>query len=386
MRGRALVSLFLILLLNGLAVGEDQLIDEPPSPGRFWVDGEVLLWWMKSANLPPLVTGSPPGTPIANVGVPGAPGTSVLFGGSPVNGDLRVGGRVTAGLWFDCDQTCGIEGYFFQLDTQSQGFSGGTPGSLGRPFLDAGTGLPNAELVSFPGFLNGNVQASDRSGSLIGAGVLGRANLCCDCGYRLDALAGYRFLSLDDRVGIGENLTSIDVAQTVVPLGTNILVTDSFHATNQFHGGDIGLAGELRWNAWSLGGTARIALGSTHERVDINGSTIVTVPGFAPVVNQGGLLALSSNSGSHSRDIFAVVPEARLQLGYQFGQHVRAHVGYTFLYWSNVARAGDQIDLAVNPALLPPPLPGASPLRPAFSFHGTGMWAQGIDLGLEFRF
>jgi hypothetical protein len=419
MQGRALTSLCLILLVNGLALAENPPVDQPviiivnpqapagaphatpsvsppmaptpqveelPSRERFWVDGEALLWWMKRANLPPLVTGSPPGTALGNLGVPGAPGTSVLFGGSPVNGDLTVGGRVTAGLWLDCDRTFGIEGSFFQLGSQAQGFSGGPPTSLGRPFLDAVTGRPNAELVSSPGFLDGNVHASASSGSLIGAEALGRANLCCGCGYRLDALAGYRFLTLSDRVGINENLTSTDLAQIVAPLGTNIILTDSFHTSNQFHGGDVGLAGEFCWNAWTLGGTARIALGSTHERADVNGATTVTVPGFPPVMNSGGLLALSSNSGTHARDIFAVVPEVRVQLAYQVGPHLNIHVGYSFLYWSQVIRAGDQIDLVVNPALLPPPLGGASPLRPAFTFQGSGFWEQGIDLGVEFRF
>ena len=386
MQRRALMSLFHILLLNSLALAEDPPIDEPASPGRFWVDGEVLLWWMKSANLPPLVTASPPGTPLGEVGVPGAPGTSVLFGGSPVDGDLRVGGRVTAGLWLDCDRTWGVEGYFFQVGTQAQGFRGGLPSLLGRPFINTATGLPDAELVSFPGFLDGTVQASASSGSLVGAGALGRANLCCGGWYHLDALAGYRYLSLSDRVRIDENLTSTDLAQTVAPLGTNIILTDSFRTSNQFHGGDLGLAGEICWNAWTLSGSGRVALGSTHERADINGATTITVPGSPPEIHPGGLLALSSNSGSHTRNVFAVVPEARVQLAYEVGPHMRVHAGYTFLYWSRLIRAGDQIDLVVNPALLPPHAPGASPARPAFTFQGTGIWAQGIDLGVEFRF
>jgi hypothetical protein len=303
-----------------------------------------------------------------------------------VNGDLRAGGRVTAGLWLDCDQSCGIEGYYFQLGSQSQSFSGGSPNNVARPFINAASGLPDAELVSSPGFLDGTVHATASSGSLLGAGALGRANLCCGCDYRFDALAGYRYLTLSDRVEITESLTSTDPAQTVEPLGTNTILNDSFHTTNQFHGLDLGLAGEYRWNAWSLSGTARVALGWTHERAEIDGSSVVTVPGFAPVINSGGLLALSSNIGSHSRDVFGVVPEVRVQLAYQVGPHLRIHAGYSFLYWSQVLRAGDQIDLAVNPALLPPAMPGATPQRPAFSFQGSGFWAQGIDIGLVFAF
>jgi Putative beta barrel porin-7 (BBP7) len=257
---------------------------------------------------------------------------------------------------------------------------------VGRPFFNTATGLPDAELVSLPGFLDGNVHVSASSGSLIGAGALARVNLGCASCYRLDALAGYRFLMLSDRVGISENLTSTDPAQTVVPLGTNFLVADNFHTTNQFHGADVGLAGEMHWKAWTLGGTARVSLGATCQQVDINGTTTVTVPGFVPVTSSGGLLALSSNSGVHTRDVFAVVPEARLQLAYQISPRLHVHVGYSFLYWNQVVRAADQIDLVVNPALLPPPIPGASPLRPAFTFQGTSFWAQGIDLGLNFRF
>jgi hypothetical protein len=341
---------------------------------------------MKSANLPPLVTASPPGTPQANVGVLGVPDTSVLFGGSQVNGGLIPGGRLTAGAWLDSCRTIGIEGYYFELADRSDHFSAGSPGNLGRPIFNTATGRPDAELISFPGFVNGNVHASASSGGLIGAGALARCNLCAGCWYRLDALAGYRFLSMIDRVGINENLTSTDPAQTVAPLGTNILLSDSFHTSNQFNGGDFGLVGEMRWGRWSLRGTGRIALGATYERVDINGSTTVTVPGFPPVTSPGGLLALSSNSGRHSREIFGAVPEARVQLFYQVTSHLRAHVGYTFLYWSQIVRAGDQIDLSVNPGLLPPPVPGTSPQRPEFIFHGTGFWAQGIDLGLELRF
>jgi hypothetical protein len=354
-------------------------------PGRVWVDSEVLLWWMSGARVPPLLTISPPGTPRSAAGVAG-PGSTVAFGGQQYNQDLRVGGRITAGMWLNCEQTIGLEAYFFELSSQASGVATGSPNIVGRPFLDAGTGLPNAELVAFPGILNGAVQASASSSGLIGAGFLGRCNLCCGCNYRLDLLAGYRFLYLSDRIGGNENLTATDPTQMSALLGTNILVNDSFATQNSFHGADVGLAGEYRWRNWVLDGKVRIALGATHEVADISGFTTVSPPGFPTVTLPGGLLALSSNSGRHTRDAVAFVPEINARLGYQLTPHVRLYAGYSFLYWNQVIRAGDQIDLAVNPALLPPALAGATPLRPAFTFNGTGLWAQGVDLGLQLRF
>ncbi len=124
---------------------------DPPAPAsRVWVDAEALLWWMKAANLPPLVTASPPGTPRDAIGVMVRPGTTILFGGSPVNGDLKHGGRITGGFWVNDNRTVGIEGYFFELAGQAQHFSGGSPGNLGRPFLNTETGRPDARADRAP--------------------------------------------------------------------------------------------------------------------------------------------------------------------------------------------------------------------------------------------
>jgi hypothetical protein len=99
----------------------------------------------------------------------------------------------------------------------------------------------------------------------------------------------------------------------------------------------------------------------------------------------GGFLALPTNMGHFDRDHFAVVPEFGLHFGYQVTDHVRAFAGYTFLYWDNVVRPGNQIDLTVNPSQVPPHTLVGAP-RPAFAFQGSDFWAQGLDFGLEFRF
>src|SRR5204862_492234 len=80
---------------------------------------------------------------------------------------------------------------------------------------------------------------------------------------------------------------------------------------------------------------------------------------------QGGLLALPSNIGRYSRDRFAVLPEASINLGYQVTPWLRATAGYTFLYCSNVVRPGDQVNLAVNPTQLPSNLTAPAPSGPA---------------------
>ncbi len=66
---------------------------------------------------------------------------------------------------------------------------------------------------------------------------------------------------------------------------------------------------------------------------------------------------------------------------------VRIYVGYTLLYWSNVVRPVDQIDFGINPTQLPTAAgPGTlvGPARPAFNFHETDFWAQGVNLGVMF--
>jgi len=189
-------------------------------------------------------------------------------------------------------------------------------------------------------------------------------------------------LRLDDGLGIREELTSTDIDN----LGA-FLVQDTFRTRNFFHGGEIGLRFETQRGRWSLDFLPKIAFGNTHETATIFGSTRTTeADGTRPTPGLGGLLALSSNIGSYTRDAFAVVPEVGVTLGCQITPRLRSTFGYTFIYWSRVARAGDQIDFKVNPTLLPnggPPEGDTS--HPAFAFHETSFWAQGLNFGLDYR-
>jgi hypothetical protein len=63
-----------------------------------------------------------------------------------------------------------------------------------------------------------------------------------------------------------------------------------------------------------------------------------------------------------------VVPEVGVKVGYQVTPHLRAQVGYDFLYWSDVVRPGSQIDPLINTNLIPPATPGG-PGRPPHRRH-----------------
>src|SRR5262249_5227262 len=99
------------------------------------------------------------------------------------------------------------------------------------------------------------------------------------------------------------------------------------------------------------------------------------------VVTPYGLAVQSSNAGRFTHADFAVVSQAGLNVEYRLTECVRVFTGYTFLWWANALRAGDQIDLVVNRAQLGVSPPG--PSRPVLLYHTDDFWAQGFNAGLE---
>ncbi|MGI9429904.1 MAG: BBP7 family outer membrane beta-barrel protein [Bythopirellula sp.] len=381
------------------------------SRGRFYGRVEYLLWWFDGMHLPPLVTSSSAGTPQAQAGVLGQPNTQILFGNGEVLNGNRNGVRLMVGTWFNDYQDIGIEGDLLLFGDESTGFSrtgvNGAP-ILARPFFNMvpldgeGEVLPpaeDAELVSFPGVVEGTVLVNVRS-EFAGAGLRLRAAMCCQelgggcnscnaCGppaapmgvSRIDFIGGYRYLKLDERVLIREDLTSLQSVNQ-----GNFDIFDRFDTSNQFHGADIGFIWEWESARWSFEFLSKVAIGNTNQRVNIRGETTVTNNG-ASFTNEGGLLALRSNIGSYQRDVFSMIPELGVTLGYRVTPRLRATVGYTLLYWSQVARPGDHIDLDVNPNLLPPVIePVVGPERPRFMWDDTALIAHGLNLGLDYRF
>ena len=194
-------------------------------------------------------------------------------------------------------------------------------------------------------------------------------------------------MELNESVNITENIDPSSVPGSSFPPGTHIAVNDNFSTRNDFYGPQVGVRAEWWRDRFFANTRALVALGDSHETVSIDGTTVFTVGAVSRV--PGGLLALPSNIGSYSRDSLPSFRRSVSTLAMRLHCNVRAYAGYTFMYWSNVVRPGDVIDTSVNPSQLPPiggrgPRVGAA--RPAFEFHDSGFWAQGINLGVGLRY
>jgi hypothetical protein len=369
-------------LAPGTSAAADLPIKAPPkipdSGNLFWAEVDYLAWTVKGDRPPPLVTTSPTGTPLAQIGVIGAPATTVLFGDSSVNGGWRSGGRLQAGYWFDPSRNRGVEVSFFDLQNASTGFAAnsGTNAILAQPFFDAVANQQSSALVAFPGVLTGAIAVNETS-RLLGAGALYRQDIGTWGGQRISALIGYRYLHSSDSLSIPVNVNFLGGGGVPAFALSDI---DAFGASSDFHGLDLGLTGEWKGGPWTLEWRGKVALGANLNSAAISGMTTI-----AGVPFQGGLLALSSNSGNFSQTRFAVVPEIALKAGYQVAPQWRIVAGYDFLYWTDVQRAGGLIDITINPNLVPPVAPGG-PQRPMPAFNTSALLAQGFNFGVRYDY
>jgi hypothetical protein len=372
--------------------------------GRVYGGAEYLLWWVRDSRLPPLVTTTPANVSQTIQGALTAPGTQVLFGGDGHFNGTFSGARFTAGAWVDDCSLWGVEGTYFFLGRQSRTFQANSDQFpvLGRPIFNLNANMEDRQLTTTPGTSPGDLVAAqgririDTPSQLWGAEANLRRRLCETCDFRLDLLAGFRYLELQEGVHIQEDVlfTRNDTTFTLFNVGNHFLVNDRFDTRNQFYGGQIGAEAVYLVGRWSVDVTGKLALGVNQQTIDINGNQVLTTSQGATTTFNGGLLALPSNIGHHTRDRFAVVPEVGIKLGYQLTDWCRATVGYNFLYMSNVVRPGDQIDRVIDvtqvpnfvpPGVTVPPNPTGVP-RPLVPFRESNFWAQGVTFGLEFRY
>jgi hypothetical protein len=383
------------------ATGSSVATMESGAAYRGWARVEYLLWWVKNAPLPvPVVTTGDPSVgfdpnhlnTVNTAGGIGQRGTQVLFGDNSINSPAFFGMRLTLGGWVDEDDFFGVDGSGFVLERRTKRFAAASD-KAGNPPLyfpistgsaGAERGIPIADpLRSFSGNVgvNSNLQ-------LWGAEVNGILTLLRNSGLEFTLLAGFRYADLRERLQIYNTTTDLIFGNV-----TNL--NDSFKTTNQLYGGQIGSRLAVQRDRLSLDITGKVALGSTHQVVEIQGDitqagpNALVPPGLGTF--PGGLFAQSTNIGKRNADQFAVLPSLELKLGYEINPRTRVFAGYDLMYWSQVVRPGNQLNHNVNlsqNAVLDPNGLGklVGPAQPAPLFNRSDFWAQGLNFGLEFRY
>ncbi len=335
----------------------------------FWFSADFFYAAGSRTQLPALVTLSAPNTLPTEAGVLGRPTTRVGFGGNQLS-ELRPALRAEAGMWLG--EHWAVDGTFLYTSAATASFSGvSQPGGtiVARPVI---TGVGEGSVLL--GQFQPDAVSASAGSRLIGGDVNLRRNLLRNDFSTWDLFAGYRYLNLRDTVRVTHENTLppaniLMVPGAPVPFTRNV-VDDRFRTLNQFHGPQVGIASTHRlFDRWTFSTRLGVAVGVTLSQTTLAGTT--TANGMT---SAGGLLVGGTNAGRYEDSHFSVVPTADMKLGYDVTDWLRLNVGYSFLYWSRVERAGDQIDRAVFTG------------RPSYPGQTTGYWLQGVTLGAEVRY
>jgi hypothetical protein len=299
--------------------------------------------------------------------------------------DLRTGARVGFGIWLDPEHNVTLGGKFYGLKSERQAFFAASDGDpiLARPFFNAVLNQQDALLIAFPGLVEGNISVDHESDNFMGSEAYFQIMMLRECRRRVDLILGYHFLRMDDSLTINSFHTITEIGG-VLPAGTTFDLTEQFRTENEFHGGEIGLAGNMARGCWSLDGLIKTSLGNQRQQVSIAGTGEVNIPPGPAAPLNGGFLALPTNSGVFERNRFILVPEATLNLTYHHTPCLSFHMGYNIIWMTESVTSGDQIDLRLNLSQQAGPLVG--PAFPQFPFRERDYWVQGINFGVNLDF
>jgi hypothetical protein len=353
----------------------------PADTARFSITLEPTAWWFRDSPAP---------VPLVTDGLVGNPGTNVLLGGRRLDTRAHLGLRLTAAAALNVRWGVEVSAFYApRRSTERSVRSTGAPGStdLFVPFFDVTSNAESISEISFSPVFAGSAR-EELTTSLLGGELNGVRSLPARGFVKVDLLGGVRFLRLR------ETFTFTTSSPNIPPEPADVFETrDEFKTTNRFAGLQLGGRARRDWGAFFATATAKVTLGAMSQSVAIDGF-LVTNDFNALGATQtfsGGYFALPSNIGRHSRRVFAVVPELKVDLGYRVGRFASISLGYTLLYASNVVRPTQQINRNINPTQSlayggsPPPVLQGAP-EPSFDFNSTSFLAQSVHLGLAVRF
>jgi hypothetical protein len=351
------------------------------SDSRWSVSAELLYAWFKHSPTPvPVITDSYLDDPDVNV----------LLGGGSMNTNPNAGVRLTGTYRVDSRMGIELSGFYIpNRSTSSSVSSTGQPGSvdLYLPYFDVPDNRENVTEISYWPDYRGSAQATLSNN--LGGGELNMTwSMPPSDVWRIDLLGGFRFIQLRESYTITTSSpynppNPVDVWNT----------TDAFDARNRFYGLQVGGRAVYERGPWLGSFVGKVALGTMQQRVSVNGSLETNdYNNYGPTQTYpGGYFALPTNIGDHSRNTFAVVPEVAINLGYRLTPQASVFVSGSFLYLSNVARPGEQINRNINPTQsvaygFDPPANLAGLAQPSFNFNTTDFWATTVSIGFAYRF
>lgn len=320
-----------------------------PEEQHFWLSAGVFQGWSKSLGAPSLLT------------TPGLAGESTVFTSGGLSEPYRPGFQFDGGLWLNRDRTFAVDGGAVYLSPGVDRFEFASLGSpeLSRPVRTlTGSGSDSLAQPGETGWF-----AAEWATRFVSADINVRRIFYRDSVFQLAAAAGYRFaylaedLSLESSHVTGAGLTQFE---------------DLIGVKNQFHGGQLSLAGGAWWRGWSVDAAGKVGFGVVFANSTLTGNSLGNDQ--AP---PGGFLVRPANAGRRSDANFGVLSVASITIGRQVLTFGKVFAGYTIHYLTGVTRPGDQIDAGD---------PTGTGLALRRGNGTTDFWVQGVNVGMEWSY
>lgn len=343
-----------------------------------WIRAEAMMMFHAERQSPPLVTSADPGI------FPVLPAATIEFG-DDLDGGLSGGIRADIGRYLT--DHFGVGGrilwvgengddYFASADQNDV-----TARSLGRPYyfvptINPGTAVEDSVIIAQQGLFSGFVQAEYATDLWMADGYA-RMTFCRNKASRLEFIAGYTYAELDDMISIMS-----DRGDTNDGTLRRETFRSLFDTENVFTGGQLGFESLITRGRWSARALTKVHLGNMEQTVRKIGSTTTTLGNGTTLVSvSNSSILIDEEQGTETQDVFTFIPEMNFTIGYRFRDHVSFTLGYTFLYFDNVAMAGDQIDRNADTTNL-----GADVIPVSYDIIEGNHWVQGISLGASVDF
>jgi putative beta barrel porin BBP7 len=363
-----------------------------PNVPRLWLTLNWALTHISSSPITsPLITTS--ANP-ADMGILGAPSTTVLIGQNHYDYDWASGVEFRSGGWWNDERTFGADGSTTWNEQRSitqfiasDGSIGSTP--LWRPIYDPVAQTETSVPVALPGVLAGDFLLYEKMNYVNGDSNL-MLNVYRDEMRSWTLLLGYRLIFLDehlymtqDETGLVDN--AISYLGIPLPAGNVLQIQDVIETENRYYLGQIGARWERQMGAFNLGVTYKFAFGWADERTFYSGTTTLNPPA-TPV--PGGLLVQLSQPYRNQNEQFVVAPDLSVVGSVRLLRRLRLDAEYHCTFISGAARAGEMIDRTVelNQAPSSATYNGILGVNPTYRPQSVSFFAQTFSAGLTWEY